>query len=227
MEYLYENLIAGGAYRFFLLGLSITMLIAATGLLIGTASGAILCAMCRCHFRLLRSLARIYILFMSGTPVLLILMLFFYVILAPLGTNAVVTAIIVFGLRSGAFIAGIMNSALSGVEPGQISAARTLGFSRLGAFRYIILPQAVRLGSPLFKQSAVTLVQDTSVVGYITANDLTRVVNSMGSRTGNPLAALLVGIALYLMLSAIVNAVLGIGDKQRRGGKTEKKAETT
>ena len=215
VQFLYENLIADGAWRFFLTGLGITLLIVVQGLIIGTFCGIVLCVMSRSRFRILQAISRIYILFMSGTPVILILMLFFYVFLAPFGTDAVLTAIIVFGLRSGALIGEIMKSALSGVDQGQVNAARTLGFSRIGAFLHVTLPQAIDIGKPLYKHNTVTLLQDTSIVGYITVNDLTRVVNSMGSRTGNPLVSLLVGVALYLLLSAVISFLFNISVKGR------------
>ena len=215
-QFLYENLIADGAWRFFLSGMGVTLLIVLQGLIIGTFCGIILCAMARSSFRVLQTIARIYTLFMSGTPVILILMLFFYVVLAPFGTDAVLTAIIAFGLRSGALVGEIMKTALNGVEQGQINAARTLGFSRSGAFLHVTLPQALRIGRPLYRHNAVTLLQDTSIVGYITVNDLTRVVNSMGSRTGNPLIALVVGIAIYLILSAVISFIFNLTDKYSR-----------
>jgi polar amino acid transport system permease protein/polar amino acid transport system substrate-binding protein len=205
LNLLYENLIADGAYRYFLLGLGVTLLITMAGLGIGTIAGAILCAISRSRFWFLRFFARIYFLLMSGTPVLLLLTLFYYVALAPFGTDALATAVIVFGLRSGALIGEIMRSALDSVDRGQIQAARTLGFSGTGAFLHITLPQALRFAKPLYRHNAITILQDTSVVGYITVSDLTRIVNNMGSRTGNPFLAMAVGIALYLLLSWIIS----------------------
>jgi polar amino acid transport system permease protein/polar amino acid transport system substrate-binding protein len=211
MAFFYENFIADGAYLFFLQSLGVTLFITALGLLIGTITGVILCILSRSSFRVLRALSRVYFVFMGGTPVLLILMLFYYVILAPIGTSALITAVIAFGLRSGALLGEVMKSALDSVDRGQILAARTLGFSRVGAFFYITLPQAIRFGKPLYRHSAITLLQDTSVVGYITVTDLTRVVSNMGSRTGNPLLSLGVGIALYLLLSSVISLFFRTG----------------
>jgi polar amino acid transport system permease protein/polar amino acid transport system substrate-binding protein len=215
MNFLYENLIADGAYRYFLLGLGVTLLITIAALIMGTVIGAFLCMMSRSRFRVLNTISRIYFLFMGGTPVLLILMLFYYVIFAPFGTDAIITSIITFGLRSGALIGEIMKSALASVNSSEILAARTLGFSSTGAFLNVTLPQAVQFSKTLYRHSAITLLQDTSVVGYITVSDLTRVVNSMGSRTGNPVVALAVGIGLYLLLSWIVSLFFNIS----KGGK--------
>ena len=219
-QFLYENLISDGAWRFFLSGMGVTLLIVLQGLIIGTFCGIILCVMARSRFGFLQAISRVYTLFMSGTPVILILMLFFYVVLAPFGTDAVITAIIAFGLRSGALVGEIMKTALDGVEQGQINAARTLGFSRWGAFLHVTLPQALRIGRPLYRHNTVTLLQDTSIVGYITVNDLTRVVNSMGSRTGNPLISLVVGIVIYLLLSAVISFIFNLSDKYSRRPKT-------
>jgi polar amino acid transport system permease protein/polar amino acid transport system substrate-binding protein len=214
IDLLYRNLIADGAYRYFLLGLGMTLLVTMTGLLIGTIAGAILCAASRSPFRPLQLLARAYFLLMSGTPVLLLLTLFYYVVLAPFSTDAPVTAIIVFGLRSGALIGEIMQSALASVDRGQIQAARTLGFSAAGAFFHVTLPQALQFARPLYRHSAITLLQDTSVVGYITVNDLTRTVNNMGSRTGNPFLSMATGIFLYLLLSWIISLCFNIPERR-------------
>jgi polar amino acid transport system permease protein/polar amino acid transport system substrate-binding protein len=212
---LYENFIAGGAYIYFLLGLGVTLLIMIIGLFVGTIVGVLLCAMSRSRFRPFRYLVRVYFLLMSGTPVLLLLMLFYYVVLVPFGIDALGTATIVFGLRSGALICEIMRNALGSVDRGQIQAARTLGFSGIGAFLHITLPQALRFGKPLYRHCAITLLQDTSVVGYITVSDLTRIVNNMGSRTGNPLLAMAVGIILYLLLSWIVSLCFNTPEHRR------------
>jgi polar amino acid transport system permease protein/polar amino acid transport system substrate-binding protein len=222
IDLLYENLIGGGAYKYFLLGVGVTLFITVAGLCIGTIAGVILCAMSRSRFRLFRFFVRVYFLLMSGTPVLLLLTLFYYVVLVPFGIDALATTVIVFGLRSGALIGEIMKNALSSVDRGQIQAARTLGFSRTGTFLYVTLPQALRFGKPLYRHSAVTILQDTSVVGYITVSDLTRVVNNMGSRTGNPFLAMAVGIALYLLLSWIVSLCFNTSERRRPGASTAK-----
>jgi polar amino acid transport system permease protein/polar amino acid transport system substrate-binding protein len=218
LQTLYENLIADGAYVYFLSGLGITLFITITGLLIGTIVGMVFCAMSLSRFRVLRVFARGYFLCMSGIPVILLLMLFYYVILAPAGTDAFMTSVIVFGLRSGALISEIMRSSLDSVDRGQILAARTLGFSKAGAFLHITLPQALQFGKGLYRHSAVTLLQDTSVVGYITVSDLTRVVNNMGSRTGNPLLSMVVGIVFYFLIAWVISLCFKTRKRRRQGG---------
>jgi polar amino acid transport system permease protein/polar amino acid transport system substrate-binding protein len=214
MEFIYQNFIAEGAWKPFATGLRETLLITLAALVIGTALGAVLCAMARSKNRVLRGISRWYTLLVRGTPVLLLLMLFYYVILAPLGTNALITAFIAFGLNCAAHIGQIMQSGLSGVDENEVEAALSLGFSKAGAFFTVQLPQAVYIAKPVYQNAVVNLLQWTTVVGYISITDLTRVVNNMGSRTGQPFIALAVGIIAYLLLAWVIHVVFNIKSKK-------------
>jgi polar amino acid transport system permease protein/polar amino acid transport system substrate-binding protein len=214
MEFIYQNFIADGAWKPFVTGLRETLLITLASLVIGTALGAVLCAMARSKNRILRGISRWYTLLVRGTPVLLLLMLFYYVILAPIGTDALITAFIAFGLNCGAHIGQIMQSGLSGVDEDEVEAALSLGFSKVGAFFTVQLPQAVYIAKPVYQNAVVNLLQWTTVVGYISITDLTRVVNNMGSRTGQPFIALAVGIIAYLLLAWVIHVVFNIKSKK-------------
>lgn len=216
MDFLYQNFIRGGAWKPFASGLWVTVLITAAGLAIGTALGALLCAMARSRSAVLRAISRGYTLFVRGTPVLLLLMLFYYVILAPYRTAALITAFIAFGLNCGAHVGEIMKSGLDSVDVVEIEAARSLGFTGFGTFMLVRLPQAARVAKPVYQNTVINLLQWTSVVGYISIADLTRVVNNMGSRTGKPFAALAVGIGLYLLLGIIVGGIFKLTSISKR-----------
>jgi polar amino acid transport system permease protein/polar amino acid transport system substrate-binding protein len=216
MDFIYKNLIMDGAYQLILFGLGVTMLITVVGLLIGTFAGAILCALSRSRFRVLQGISRGYILIVGGTPALLFLMFFYYVLFAPFRIDALPTAFVAFGLKISADIGEIMRSALAGVDCGQIQAARTLGFTGTGAFFNVTLPQAVQFGRSLYKNMAITLLQYTSIAGYITITDLTRVVNNMQARSGQPFASMLTGILLYLLLGAFVSGVFRLTDLRKK-----------
>ncbi|MDR0948192.1 MAG: amino acid ABC transporter permease [Lachnospiraceae bacterium] len=216
MNYFYQNFVVDGAWKPFVTGLSVTVLITVASLLIGTALGAVLCAMVRSKYPLLRAISKWYTIIVRGTPVLLLLMLFYYVILAPLRTDAVITAFIAFGLNCAAHIGQIMQSGLSGVDDNEIEAALSLGFSKLGAFFVVQLPQAVRIAKPVYQNAVVNLLQWTTVVGYISITDLTRVVNNMGSRTGQPFIALAVGMIAYLLLAWVTHLFFNMRFKVMR-----------
>jgi polar amino acid transport system permease protein/polar amino acid transport system substrate-binding protein len=214
MDFIYQNFIADGAWKPFAAGLRETLLITLASLAIGTALGAGLCAMARSKNRILRGISKWYTLLVRGTPVLLLLMLFYYVILAPLGTDALITAFIAFGLNCGAHIGQIMQAGLSGVDENEVEAALSLGFSKIGAFFTVQLPQAAAIAKPVYQNAVVNLLQWTTVVGYISISDLTRVVNNMGSRTGQPFIALAVGILAYLLLAWVIHVVFNIKKKK-------------
>ncbi len=213
-----DTLIAGGAWKTILEGLLITLQISALGLLLGTVLGALLCAARRSAYKLLSVPARIVISFMRGTPVLLLLMTLYFVVFSGIRIDAVLVAVLAFGLNNGAHIAEIMRVALEGVDKMQVEAARMLGASRALSFMYIALPQAVVIAKPVYQSAVVSLIQWTSVVGYVAIADLTRVVNSMGSRSGDPFLALFLGMLLYLLLSYLVNGIFILTERRRSHG---------
>jgi polar amino acid transport system permease protein/polar amino acid transport system substrate-binding protein len=207
MDFIYNNFIANGAWLPYLQGIGATLSITLAALIIGTLLGAGLCAMARSRLAWLRGISKVYTVVVRGTPVVLLLMLFYYVILAPLRTDALIVAFIAFGLNVSAHIGELMRSALSGVDAGQVEAARSLGFTKPGAFLLVSFPQAARIARPVYENVIVNLLQWTSVVGYISLADLTRVVNNMGARTGQPFIALAACILFYLAIAGLVHLV--------------------
>jgi polar amino acid transport system permease protein/polar amino acid transport system substrate-binding protein len=210
----YRNLIAGDAYLIVLKGLWVTILISGLGLLFGTIFGGFLCFFRMSKIKFLKVLSQSIIAILRGSPVLLLLMILYYVAFADSRVDAVIIAVIAFALNSGAHIAEVMRSALEAVDKKQLEAARMLGFSRTKAFFAITLPQAGKIAKPVYQSAIVNLIQWTSVVGYVTITDLTRTVNSIGSRTGDPFFALFCGVLIYLGLSYTVYALFSIGKKQ-------------
>jgi polar amino acid transport system permease protein/polar amino acid transport system substrate-binding protein len=108
-----------------------------------------------------------------------------------------------------------MRSSLGALNRREWEAARMLGFSRLSAFMHITLPQAWKIARPVYRNTVINLIQWTSVVGYVTITDLTRTLNNLGARTGDPFFALFFGILIYLGLTWLVHGLFNIG--QRRG----------
>jgi polar amino acid transport system permease protein/polar amino acid transport system substrate-binding protein len=140
------------------------------------------------------------------------------VVLAPFRVDAVLTAFIAFGMKAAVNIGELMKSALASVDRGQVQAARTLGFTGPGAFFNITFPQALRFGRNVYRTTVIDLLQQTSIAGYITITELTRVVNGMQSRTGKPFISMMIGIMLYLILAAVINIIFMITEtkKQKR-----------
>ena len=209
-EKIYNILIVGGTWRTILDGLWATVKISTLSLILGTILGAIICSFRRSKRLYLRYPAALYISILRGSPVLLLLMLMYYVVLAKSRLSAEMVAVITFGMNTAAYVAELMRSALDALDVGQVEAARTLGFSKHEAFRLIALPQAMQIAKPVYRSTVVNLIQWTSVVGYVSITDLTRVINNISARTMQPLFMIVVGIMLYLLLAYALNGLFAL-----------------
>lgn len=197
-EIIYKTLIAGDSYKTLLKGLSVTLQISILSVVLGTLLGLLVCTMRRSRFKPFSQLAAFYIAILRGSPVLLLLMLMYYVVFAGCDVSASIVAVVAFSLHMSAYSAACFYSAIMACDPMQAEAARTLGFSKWQAFRLITLPQTAKIAKGTYQSTIVTLIQWTSIVGYITITDLTRVINNIGSRTMQPLFMIIVGLILYL-----------------------------
>ena len=198
-------------------GLKVTLLITAAGLLLGTLLAALLCAASRSKIIVLRIAEKVFSVVVRGTPVLMLLLLLFYVAFARTGVPAIMVAIIGFGLNTAAHVSEIMKSALMAVDTGQVKAARTLGFSVWQAFWYVTFPQAVAFARPMYRNATINLLQWTSVVGYVTISDLTRVINQLGARSAKPFYSLFLGIVIYLFVGYMIHLIFRL--TERKGGR--------
>ncbi len=97
----------------------------------------------------------------------------------------------------------------------EVEAARTLGFSRRQAFLYVTLPQLVHLAKPVYRSTVVNLIQWTSVVGYVTITDLTRVMSNIASRTMQPMLVMTVGMLIYIGMAYLVYGLFALTDRKR------------
>ena len=217
---LYKILIKGDSWKTILGGLGVTVQISLCALLLGTALGALLCLLRTRKNPLAKGAASVYIAIMQGTPVLMLLLLLYYGVFARAGLRPVVVAVFTFALNVSAHVAELLRSALEAADKGQAEAARTLGFSAWSTFRLVTLPQVLRIAKPVYQSTIVNLIQWTSVVGYVTITDLTRVINNTASRTMQPLLTIIIGMLIYLALSYIIFGIFALSDKikaKRRG----------
>ena len=217
---LYKILIQGGSWKTILGGLWVTVQISALALLIGTILGAVICLLRTRKNQIARGLASLYIAILRGSPVLMLLLLLYYGVLARTGLTPVMVAVITFALNVSAHVAELLRAALEAADHGQAEAARTLGFSAWSTFRLVTLPQVLRIAKPVYQSTIVNLIQWTSVVGYVTITDLTRVINNTASRTMQPLLTIIIGMLIYLALSYIVFGLFALSDRiraKRRG----------
>ena len=185
-------------------GLTATVLISVFSTLLGTALGALVCYMRMSPLAALRVPARGYIAVLRGIPVLVLLMLIFYVAFGSVNIDPVYVAVMAFGMNFAAYVSEIFRSGIEGVDPGQSEAGIAMGFSRTQTFLYIVLPQMVQRVLPVYKGEFISLVKMTSVVGYIAVQDLTKAGDIIRSRTFDAFFPLVMVAVLYFLISWVL-----------------------
>ena len=214
METVYAIFIKDGAWLTILKGLWATVQISALSLLFGTILGALICFLRVSNFKPAKIFAKVYIAVIRGSPVLMLLMLFFYGIFARTGLTPITIAVITFSMHTAAYVAELLRSALMTVDKGQVEAARTLGFSKVQAFKLVALPQIIQVAKPVYQSTLINLIQWTSVVGYVSITDLTRVINNTAARTMQPMITIIGGIIIYLALSYLIHEIFSWTEKK-------------
>lgn len=164
---------------------------------------------------ILNFLCKVYLTVIRGTPVVVQLMIMYYVIMAS-STNKVLAAILAFGINSGAYVAEIFRSGIMSIDAGQFEAGRSLGFNFVQTMRYIIVPQAFKNVLPALANEFIVLLKETSVAGYVALADLTKGGDIIRSRTFEPFMPLM-GVALiYLTLVMFFTWLVGKLERRLR-----------
>ncbi|MBR3947878.1 MAG: amino acid ABC transporter permease [Clostridia bacterium] len=228
IEKFLEILIERGGYKEVLIGLQNTVLIAVAGLIIGTVIGTLIAAV-----RVLPKYSKIvkaldgfcsfYVGLFRGTPMVVQLLVFYYVMLPLMGIrmSSVVVAITVFGLNSGAYISEIMRAGILSVDPGQMEGARSVGLSYTSAMMKIVIPQAIKNILPTLGNEFIALIKETSVVSFVGAKDLYLAFQSIGSGTYEYMVPYLAMAIIYIVIVCLIT--LGIKVMERRLRKGDRK----
>jgi polar amino acid transport system substrate-binding protein len=217
----YGNIILESRYKLILNGLKVTIIISIFAALLGTLIGGLICYMRMSRNRFLSALASVLISLVRGTPVLVLLMIIFYIVFASVNINPVLVAIIAFGINFGAYVSEMFRTSIEGVDKGQREAGVANGFTGVQTFLHIIMPQALRQVLPVYKGEFISLVKMTSIVGYIAVQDLTKASDIIRSRTFDAFFPLLMAALIYLILAWLLTWGLGrieisVDPKRRR-----------
>ncbi len=189
IEIFYNQLIIKGGYALVLEGLFVTILLAVCGLMIGILVGTMLAILItkedkNALERALVVVGRFYVGFFRGTPIV-VQLLFIYFVILPLfglaGSSALLVAIVIFGLNSGAYVSEIIRGGILSVDGGQNEAARALGLNSKQSMRFVVFPQALKNALPNLGNEFITLLKETSVANYVTVHDLTYAFKTIGS----------------------------------------------
>ena len=221
---LHETFIATGHYRMMLEGLRNTLVITLGALLIGVVIGSVI-AVAKYFSEGVPSLRAVslfcdlYVTVIRGIPVVVLLLIFYFVILA--SAEGVTVGILAFGINSGAYMAEVVRSGINAVDHGQMEAGRSLGLSKLQAMRKIVFPQAIRNILPAIGNEMIALLKETSVAGYVAVVDLTRAGNLVRNNTFDAINPLLLVALVYLILVVGLTRLLKVFERKLR--KNEKR----
>ena len=200
-------------YQYLLKGLGSTLLITLFAVLLGVILG-FLVAIIRSTYdktgklKVLNAICNVYLTVIRGTPVMVQLLIMYYVIFATAPVTKIVVAILSFGINSGAYVAEIVRPGIMSIDQGQFEAGRSLGFSYSSTMVYIIMPQAFKNVLPALANEFIVLLKETSICGYIGLMDLTRggdIIRSVTYEAFLPLIAVaLVYLCMVMILTALV-----------------------
>jgi polar amino acid transport system substrate-binding protein len=194
-------------------GIGVTMLISVCAALIGSLFGFVLYMLSRSDIKVIEKLtkgfAKGYSRIIAGTPVVVVLMILFYVIFGQVrDMSGIIVAIIGFTLTFGAFVYDHMTVSVGSVDRGQIEAAYALGYTKSRTFFRIIFPQAMTIFLPSYCGQAVELIKATAVVGYVAVNDLTKMGDIIRSNTYEAFFPLIATAVIYFLLTWILASLL-------------------
>jgi polar amino acid transport system substrate-binding protein len=217
----YNNIILENRYLLIIDGLKVTIIISVFSAIVGTLLGALVCFMRMAKNKFAVGFAQVYITLLRGTPVLVLLMITYYVVFASVNINPVIVAVIAFGLNFAAYVSEMFRTGIESIDKGQKEAGIAGGFTKLQTFGYIILPQALRQVLPVYKGEFISLVKMTSIVGYIAVQDLTKAGDIIRSRTFDAFFPLIMAAVLYLLIAwlltwALSRIEISVDPKRRR-----------
>lgn len=226
------NFIDGDRWKWLWEGLGNTLYITFFALLIGVAIGVLIAAVRSSYDKNLESLklkggmgyvvlkvsnaiCKLYLTVIRGTPVVVQLMIMYFIIMAT-STNGPLVAIIAFGINSGAYVAEIFRAGIMSIDGGQFEAGRSLGFNYLQTMIYIIIPQMFKAVLPTLCNEFIVLLKETSVAGYVGVMDLTKAGDLIRGRTFSAFMPLIAVALIYLTMVIILTWLVGKLERRLR-----------
>lgn len=203
-----RNFIQENRWQMILKGVGITCLITVLSVLFGSVLAFLICMLRRVDSEIAGGICNLYVKLLQGTPVLVLLMILYYIVFGKSGIEGLWVAVIAFSLNFGAYGSEIMKSGIESIDKGQREAALALGFTENKAFFKFIFPQAAVRFLPVYKQEIISLLKNTSIVGYIAINDLTKVSDIIRSRTFEAFFPLLTSAVIYFILAWVISVIL-------------------
>lgn len=216
-----SNFIEDNRWRYITDGLKITLLVTVFAVLIGVVLGFLIAIVRTTHdktgkLKILNAICKVYLTVIRGTPVVVQLMIIYFIIFGSVDISKVLVAIIAFGINSGAYVAEIFRSGIMSIDSGQFEAGRSLGFNYAQTMMYIIMPQAFKNVLPTLCNEFISLLKETSVSGYIALQDLTKGGDIIRSRTYDAFMPLIAVALIYLAMVMIFTKLVSLLERRLR-----------
>lgn len=216
-----SNFIEDNRWRYITDGLKITLLVTVFAVLIGVVLGFLIAIVRTTHdktgkLKILNAICKVYLTVIRGTPVVVQLMIIYFIIFGSVDISKVLVAIIAFGINSGAYVAEIFRSGIMSIDNGQFEAGRSLGFNYAQTMMYIIMPQAFKNVLPTLCNEFISLLKETSVSGYIALQDLTKGGDIIRSRTYDAFMSLIAVALIYLAMVMIFTKLVSLLERRLR-----------
>ena len=190
-------------------GVQVTLVVTLFAIALGAILGTVVALMRMSKNPLANGAAKVYTEVIRGTPVLVQLLIIYFVVFQAVEINKTIVASIAFGVNSGAYVSEIIRAGIQAVDRGQMEAARSLGLPHRMAMKEIILPQAVKNILPALGNEFIVLLKETSVIGFIGGNDLMRAGNKIRSITYEATTPLIATAIVYLAITLSLAHVMG------------------
>ena len=217
----YLNFIKDDRWMYIVDGLKVTLLVTFFAVLIGIVIGFLVATVRSTYdktgkLKILNILSQIYLTVIRGTPVVVQLLIIYFVIFGNVNIDKIPVAIMAFGFNSGAYVAEIFRSGIMSIDGGQFEAGRSLGFNYVQTMRYIIMPQAFKNVLPALGNEFIVLLKETSVAGYIALQDLTKAGDIIRSRTYDAFMPLIAVALIYLAMVLIFTKLVNMLERRLR-----------
>lgn len=215
------NFIKDDRWHYIADGLKVTLLVTFCAVLIGVVLGFLLAVVRSTysktgHMKILNAICSVYITIIRGTPVVVQLLIIYFVIFASVDISKEIVAIIAFGMNSSAYVAEIFRSGIMSVDNGQFEAGRSLGFNYRQTMIYIVMPQAFKNVLPALGNEFIVLLKETSVAGYIALQDLTKGGDIIRSRTYDAFMPLMAVAIIYLVMVMVFSKLVDMLERRLR-----------
>jgi His/Glu/Gln/Arg/opine family amino acid ABC transporter permease subunit len=214
LDKLYDTFIFEDRWKYLVNGLKTTLIITVFAVMIGMVLGFLVAIIRATHdrtgrFKIMNLICKLYLTVIRGTPVMVQLLIIYYVIFASVRIDKVFVGILAFGINSGAYVAEIVRSGIMSIDKGQFEAGASLGLNYSKTMKHIILPQAFKNVLPALANECIVLLKETSVAGYIALEDLTKGGDIIRSITYEPFLPLLAVAIVYLVIVVGLSALVG------------------